>query len=110
MSISAPLAVTMMIGTWLLLADLAAHVDARDPGQHHVEQHEVGLDRVEEVEGLRAVARHLDAEALASQPDGQGLDEGLLVLDDQDVLCAVISACLGHRAGGPRPVRPGCGT
>ena len=38
---------------------LAADVDARDPGQHHVEQHEVGLDGVEHVEGLGAVAGDL---------------------------------------------------
>ena len=44
-----------MIGTRRLLADLAAHVDARHLREHHVEQHEVGLDRVEQVERLGAV-------------------------------------------------------
>ena len=33
----------MMIGTRDRRADLAAHVDARDLGQHHVEQHQRGL-------------------------------------------------------------------
>ena len=53
-------------------------------GQHHVEQHEVGPDGVEDVERLGAVAGHLHAEALALQPDGEGLDEGVFVLDHQD--------------------------
>ena len=84
MSISAPLAVTMMIGTLRPGAELAAHVDARHLGQHDVEQHEVGAHGVEEVERLGAVAGDLHAEALALQPDGEGLDEGVLVLDDED--------------------------
>ena len=84
MSISAPLAVTMMIGTFERRPELAAHVDARHLGQHDVEQHEVGLDGVEDVERLGAVAGHLHAEALSLQPDGEGLDEGVLVLDDED--------------------------
>ena len=53
-------------------------------GQHHVEQHEVGLHGVEDVERLGAVAGDLHAEALALEADREGLDEGVLVLDDQD--------------------------
>ncbi len=64
--------------------ELAAHVDARDLGEHHVEQHEVGLHGVEHVERLGPVAGDLHAEALPLEPDGEGLDEGVLVLDDQD--------------------------
>ena len=84
MSISEPLAVTMMIGTFDRVPQLAAHVDARDLRQHHVEQDEVGPHGVEQVERLGAVAGDLHPEPLALQPDGQGLDEGLLVLDDED--------------------------
>ena len=45
MSISAPLAVTMMIGTWLRLRSWRHTSMPRDLGQHHVEQHEVGVAR-----------------------------------------------------------------
>ena len=53
-------------------------------GQHDVEQHEVGLDGVEQLERLGAVAGDLHPEALALEADGQRVDEGLLVLDHQD--------------------------
>ena len=67
-----------------LRAELPAHVDARDLGQHHVEQHEVGPHGVEQVERLGAVARHLHPEPLAGEADGEGVDEAVLVLDDED--------------------------
>ena len=51
------------------LAELPAHVDAADPRQHHVEQHEVGLDDVETVERLEAVGGDLDSEAFTLQAD-----------------------------------------
>ena len=73
-----------MIGTFDLRPQLAADVDARHLGQHHVEQHEVGADGVEQVEGLGAVAGDLHPEALAGEADGQGVDEAVLVLDDED--------------------------
>ena len=83
MSISPPLAVTMMIGTDDRRRS-SRHTSMPETfGQHHVEQHEVGPDGVEQVERLGAVAGHLHAEALALQADGEGLDEGVLVLDHQ---------------------------
>ncbi len=60
-------------------------------GQHDVEQHEVGFDRVEELEGGGTVAGHLHPEALAPEADGERLDEGLLVLHHQH-------GSLGHGA------------
>ena len=72
-----------MIGTRDRVRNLPADVDARQLGQHHVEQHQIGPHRVEDVHRLDPVAGHLDQEALAFQPDDQGLDEGLLVLDDE---------------------------
>ena len=42
-----------------------------------------GCDLVEAVERLGTVAGDLDLEALASQADGEGVDERLLVLDEQ---------------------------
>ena len=72
-----------MIGTWLRLRSCRHTSMPESFGQHHVEQHEVGVDGVEQVERLGAVAGHLDPEALALEADGEGVDEGLLVLDDQ---------------------------
>ena len=39
----------------------------------------------EERQGLLAVARDRDVKALAFQPHGEGVDEGLLVLDDENL-------------------------
>src|SRR5690606_5910659 len=49
-----------------------------------VELPAVGLDGVEDVEGLGAVPGRLHADPLALQPDRQRLDEAVLVLDEQD--------------------------
>ena len=74
----------MMIGTRDRVPQLAAHVDARDLRQHHVEQHERGLRRVEPLDRLGAVGRGLDEEALALQRDRQRVAVRLLVVDDED--------------------------
>ena len=64
MSISEPLAVTMMIGTFELLRS-SRHTSMPETfGQHDVEQHEVGRDGVEQVERLGAVAGDLHPEPL----------------------------------------------
>src|ERR1700677_255743 len=76
--------------------DGAAHVDPREPGQHEVEQHQVGIDRGEEPEGLVAVAGHGHIEALAGEPDDQRVDERLVVLGQEP---------LGLRFVGQRPRR-----
>ena len=65
------------------MAELTAHVEAGHRRQHDVEQHQVGLDLVESVERLGPVAGDLDVEPFALQADGQRVDEGLLVLDDE---------------------------
>ena len=81
-----------------------------DPGQHHVEQHEVGVHGVEQVEGLRAVAGDLHPEALPPEADGQGVDEGLLVLHDQHGASArSCHPASRDRRGGPAAV-PASGT
>ena len=77
-----------MIGTWLCLRMLAAHVDARQLGQHHVEQHEVGLDGVEHARGPARRRGRPGRGSPPAEPDGERVDEGLLVLDDEHVLCA----------------------
>jgi hypothetical protein len=63
---------------------LAAHVDARDLGEHHVEQHERRAGGVEALDGLGAVGGQLHVEALALERDGERVTVGLLVVDDQD--------------------------
>ena len=59
----------MMIGTFERLR-ISRHTSMPDTfGQHDVEQHEVGRDRVEQVERLGAVLGDLHPEALALQAD-----------------------------------------
>jgi hypothetical protein len=67
-----------------LRPQLAAHVDARQLRQHHVEQHEVGAHGVEQRQRFGAVTGDVHSEAFALQSDGQRVDEGVLVFDDQD--------------------------
>ena len=74
----------MMIGTRERGADVAAHVDAGDLREHHVEQHERGSRRVEARDRLGTVGCGLDEEALALQRDRQRVAVRLLVVDDQD--------------------------
>ena len=68
--------------------DRPADVDARQPGQHQVEQDQVGLVGGEEPQRLVAVAGHGHVEALAGQADDQRVDERLVVLGQQHLgLC-----------------------
>ena len=97
-----------MIGTWLRLRSCRHTSMPDDLRQHHVEQHEVGVDGVEQVEGLGAVAGDLHAEALAPQADRQRLDEAdSSSSTTSTVVCghAHASTCLRHRctATGPGP-------
>ncbi len=64
MSISALLAVTMMIGTWLRLRIWRHTSMPLTPRQHHVEQHQVGVHQVEALERLGPSRGDLDAEPL----------------------------------------------
>ena len=70
------------------LAHARGHLEAVQPGQHHVEDHEVeaaappGLGEARE--GLGAVARHLDLVALDLEVELDPGGEVLLVLDDED--------------------------
>ena len=84
MSTSESRAVTMMIGTGLRLRICWQISMPGLVGQHDVEQHEVGVDAMEETERLVSVAGRLDREALAGQSRGQRLPVGLLVVDDED--------------------------
>ena len=55
-------------------------VDARQAGQHQVEQDQVGFDLAKETECFGAVGGHRHVEAFAGQSDDQSLDERLVVL------------------------------
>ena len=84
MSISLPLAVTMMIGT----------DDRRRISRHTSMPETFGSITSSSTRSGRTASNtssasapsrgHLHAEALPLQPDGEGLDEGVLVLDHQD--------------------------
>ena len=63
-------------------ADLAAHLGAREPGQHEVEQHEVGAVAVELGDRGRAVGGDGRLVALALEQVGERLAERRLVFDD----------------------------
>ncbi len=65
------------------LPQRAAHLGAGQPGQHQVEQHEVGAGPVEAGQRVRAGAGDRDLVALAAQHVGQRVGERLLVLDDE---------------------------
>ncbi len=54
------------------------------PGQHEVEQDQVGAVALEDVHRHVAVAGDLDLVALSTEHEGQCLGERLLVLDDHD--------------------------
>src|SRR5690606_6953987 len=64
-------------------AQLAAHLGARQPGQHQVEEDEVGAVALELVESVGPGGRDGDLEALLAEHVRQGVGEGLLVLDDE---------------------------
>lgn len=72
--------------------DPAAHLQAVETGQHHVQDHQVGLPGLGGVDGRRTVRRGLDEEALGAQPRGDRLHDRGVVLDHQD-------APLGPRSG-----------
>ena len=54
-------------------------------GSIRSEKDQVRVTVGEHLERLRAVSGHADLEALVGEPDGERVDEGLLVLDEQDV-------------------------
>ena len=73
-----------MIGTRERARMIAAHVDAGDLREHHVEEHERGPRRVESRDRLRAVGRRLDEEPLALERDRERIAVRLLVVDHED--------------------------
>ena len=66
------------------LAQLAHDIEAAEPRQHDVEQHEVKSFRGRSLEAAFAVAAGFDRVAFARQPIGQRHDEPRLVFDEQN--------------------------
>ena len=72
---------------------LAAHLRAGHAREHEVQQDDVdragrrgaGLGGGEPVQGGRSVGRGRDSETFPFEEEGQGLGEGLLIFDDEDV-------------------------
>ena len=67
--------------------DDPADLDARELGQHQVEQDEVGAIGAEAVERLASVGGGDDAEALRLERLDERLAKGRLVVDDEDRAC-----------------------
>ena len=84
MSTSVSLALTMITGTLDDLPDLPAYLGARKPGQHQVEQHDVGAVALELLERCWPGRGQGDVEALLAQHVRQGVAVALLVLDDEN--------------------------
>ena len=78
----------MMIGTSDSARIVAAQVQARDLGQHQVQDHEGRRLGAEPLERLAPVRRDGHHEALALQVVADGIGQRPLVLDDQDALAA----------------------
>ena len=76
----------MTIGTEDSGADLARHLDARQLGEHQVQQHEVGLSARKRSSASRPSAAWMDPEPVRLQGLRERLAERRLVLHDEDRL------------------------
>ena len=74
----------MMMGTALLRRRARQHSNPSMPGQHEIDQRDVGRRLGEEVEALLAARRVLYLVALAFEGEPHGGPDPLIVLDDQD--------------------------
>jgi hypothetical protein len=72
----------MRIGTALRARKPAAHLEAVELRQHHVQDHEVDLVFVEARQSLLAVPRLHDLEPLVLERIGEELLDRLLVVDE----------------------------
>ena len=79
-------AVSIRIGTSPAAPQLATDLEAVHLGQHQVQHHEVRIAALVLDQGLLAVARGDDVEALLLQVQPHQLDDVALVVDDEDGL------------------------
>ena len=83
-SVSVPLAVSMTIGTSERPPQLAADVPPVSIGEAKVEQHQVWLEALGQLEGLRGGSGDDGLEACSLECLREGLGDRALVLDEQD--------------------------
>ena len=65
-------------------ADLLADLEARQPGHHHIEQEQVGLEFLDDLQGLFAVVGGADLAVEIAEIGLQQLDVLKVVVGDQD--------------------------
>ena len=86
------------------LRQLTQNVEAIQPRQHHVEDHQVERLGGASLERALAVGRRLDAVAFAGKPIAQRRDQPGLVFDEQQSLhddCAGSALCRAARTVSP---------
>ena len=86
------------------LPDPPAHLEAVEAGQHHVQDHQVGVDPLEEGEPLLPARRRRDAKALLLEVEGDHAQVAGLVIDRKDVLTR--HATSDRKAVGPAERAP----
>src|SRR5262249_4207528 len=79
------------------LAHAPADLDARQAGQHDVEDDELDLIMAQRLEGLLAVLGRLDVEPLAAPRVADRVDERRLVVDHQHARPASTTRAAGSR-------------
>src|SRR5665647_3924585 len=87
--------------------DPAAYLDAVDPGQHQVQQHDVRPALAKQRHRSGSVSAVHDVQTLVAQDDAQHLGQRQIVIDDEyaTLHTQVLSeVCVGPRACGPESI------
>ena len=85
-----------------LLAQPASDLNPLDVGEHPVEDDEIRLESRDGVERVAPVVRLLDLVALVAESGGDGVDDRLLVVDDEDALLHAVASVEAHVPTVPR--------
>src|SRR5665647_1638430 len=87
--------------------DPATHLDAVDPGQHEIQQHDVRATLAKQRHRRGSVGAVHDVQALVAQDDAQHLGQRQIVIHDEyaTLHTPVLSdSCIGPRACGPESI------
>ena len=68
----------------IAVANLTAQIKAGDPRQHQVEDHDIGAEGADQLQGGRALASFLHVKALHLQGQSQTATDGGIIFYDQD--------------------------
>jgi hypothetical protein len=68
------------------MTKVTAHVEAVEPRQHHVEEHEIGPERAKGGEHFRAPFDRFHLESRVGQAVGKHAGERAIILDHEDSL------------------------